>query len=48
MVRKASGASMVEYIVLIVLLVGLVGAALLSLVGTIWNRLESTNVDLGS
>jgi hypothetical protein len=46
--RKARAASMVEYVVLIVLVITLVGIALLGLAGTIYNKLETVNVDLGS
>lgn len=46
--RKPSGASMVEYIILVTLVVGLVGAALLTLINTIWGKLEDVNVQIGS
>jgi hypothetical protein len=46
--RKARAASMVEYVVLIVLVITLVGISLLSLANTIYNKLETVNVDIGS
>jgi Flp pilus assembly pilin Flp len=48
MLRKPSGASMVEYVVLIVLLVALVGGSLLALTGTIMEKLHDVSVDIGS
>jgi hypothetical protein len=39
---------MVEYVVLIVLVIALVGISLLGLASTIYNKLETVNVDMGS
>jgi Flp pilus assembly pilin Flp len=45
---NASGASMVEYVVLVVLLLGLVVTALLTVTGTVWDKLQDVNLALGS
>jgi Flp pilus assembly pilin Flp len=46
--KDTSGASMVEYVVLVVMLLGLVVTALLTVTGTIWDKLHDVNLDLGS
>ena len=48
MIRKAKGASMVEYVVLAVLLVGLVGGALLAVSDAILANIKNTYTQLGS
>jgi Flp pilus assembly pilin Flp len=48
MLRKPSGASLVEYVVLVVLLVALVGGSLLALTTTIYQKLSNVYVDVGS
>jgi Flp pilus assembly pilin Flp len=48
MMRKAVGASMVEYVVLVVLLVGLVGGALLAVSDAILANIKDTYTQLGS
>ncbi len=48
MIRKAKGASMVEYVVLAVLLVGLVGGALLAVSDAIFANIINTYNQLGS
>jgi Flp pilus assembly pilin Flp len=48
MLRKTSGASLVEYVVLIVLLVALVGGSLLALTDTIYQKLRDAYFDVGS
>jgi Flp pilus assembly pilin Flp len=48
MLLKARGGSMVEYVVMVVLIIGLVGGALVALAATIYGKLNTVYVDIGS
>jgi hypothetical protein len=48
MLQKRKATSMVEYVVLITLIVGLVGAAMVALIATVWDKLDNVTTQIGS